>query len=136
LVIGPYNKGSNDINSVRLFGYINKNITVYEKTETLEIGGKKIVFMPLVEKRLDMIKSELSNNLGDYLLCHSDLNGCKMHLNSVAIEMLDKIDVDDFNKYKKEFSQDISIRQVNKNFTFIGSLWQMDRNDGNDQKKV
>jgi hypothetical protein len=25
-----YNKGSNDINSVRLFGYINKNITVYE----------------------------------------------------------------------------------------------------------
>jgi hypothetical protein len=102
-----YNKGSNDINSVRLFGYINKNITVYEKTETLEIGGKKIVFMPWVEKRLDMIK-ELSNNLGDYLFCHSDLNGCKMHLNSVAHRNADKIDVDDFNKYKR-VSQDISI---------------------------
>jgi hypothetical protein len=71
-----YNKGSNDINSVRLFGYINKNITVYEKKRN-QIGGKKIVFMPWVEKRLDMIK-ELSNNLGD-LFCHSDLNGCKMH---------------------------------------------------------
>jgi hypothetical protein len=39
-----YNKGSNDINSVRLFGYINKNITVYEKTETLEIGGKNSIY--------------------------------------------------------------------------------------------
>jgi calcineurin-like phosphoesterase family protein len=130
-----YNKGSNDINSVRLFGYINKNITVYEKTETLEIGGKKIVFMPWVEKRLDMIK-ELSNNLGDYLFCHSDLNGCKMHLNSVAHRNADKIDVDDFNKYKRVFSGHIHIRQVNKNFTFIGSLWQMDRNDYNDQKGI
>jgi hypothetical protein len=34
----------------------------------------------------------------------------------------------------KEFSGHIHIRQVNKNFTFIGSLWQMDRNDYNDQK--
>jgi hypothetical protein len=48
--------------------------------------------MPWVEKRLDMIK-ELSNNLGDYLFCHSDLNGCKMHLNSVAHRNADKIDV-------------------------------------------
>jgi hypothetical protein len=101
-----YNKGSNDINSVRLFGYINKNITVYEKTETLEIGGKKIVFMPWVEKRLDMIK-ELSNNLGDYLFCHSDLNGCKMHLNC-CIEMLIRLMLMTLINIK-EFSQDISI---------------------------
>jgi hypothetical protein len=36
----------------------------------------------------------------------------------------------------KEFSGHIHIRQVNKNFTFIGSLWQMDRNDYNDQKGI
>jgi hypothetical protein len=50
----------------------------------------------------------LSNNLGDYLFCHSDLNGCKMHLNSVAHRNADKIDID-FNKYK-EFSGHIHIR--------------------------
>jgi hypothetical protein len=52
-----------------LFGYINKNITVYEKTETLEIGGKKIVICALVGKRLDMIK-ELSNNFRRLFICH------------------------------------------------------------------
>jgi hypothetical protein len=60
--------------------------------------------MPWVEKRLDMIK-ELSNNLGDYLFCHSWTD---VKCNSVAHRNADKIDVDDFNKYK-EFSQDISI---------------------------
>jgi hypothetical protein len=37
------------------------------------------------------------------------------------------IDVDDFNKYRVFRTYPYS--QVNKNFTFIGSLWQMDRND-------
>lgn len=127
-----FNKGSNEVNSIRLYGYID-NITIYERTKTLEIGGKKVVLMPWVEKRIDMI-NEIAINPGDYLLCHSDLNGCKMHLNSVAHRNADKIDVEDFGKYQRVFSGHIHIRQVQKNFTFIGSLYQMDRNDYNDQK--
>lgn len=129
-----FNKGSNEVNSVRLYGYID-NITVHQKTTTLELGGKKIVLMPWVEKRLDMI-NEIAINPGDYLMCHSDLNGCKMHLNSVAHRNADKIDVEDFGKYSRVFSGHIHIRQINKNFTFIGSLYQMDRNDYNDQKGI
>jgi len=127
-----FNKGSNEVNSIRLYGYID-NITIYERTKTLEIGDKKVVLMPWVEKRIDMI-NEIAINPGDYLLCHSDLNGCKMHLNSVAHRNADKIDVEDFGKYQRVFSGHIHIRQVQKNFTFIGSLYQMDRNDYNDQK--
>ena len=130
-----WNKGSNEVNSVRMFSYMNKNITVYENTTTIEINNQKLVLMPWVEKRLDMIK-ELNSNPGDYLFCHSDLNGCRMHLNSVAHRNADKIDVENFGGYKDVFSGHIHITQQNKNFRFIGSLYQMDRNDTGDQKGI
>lgn len=130
-----FNKGSNDVNSVRLFSYISDKIFVYEKTTTLEIFDKKLVLMPWIEKRLDMIK-EIKNNSGDYLFCHSDLNGCRMHLNSVAHRNPDKIDVEEFSKFKRVFSGHVHIRQINTNFEFIGSLYQMDRNDMGDQKGI
>ena len=59
-----------------------------------------------------------------------------MHLNSVAHRNADKIDVEEFGKYKHVFSGHIHIRQVNKNFSFIGSPYQMDRNDTGDQKGI
>ena len=130
-----WNKGSNEVNSVRMFGYMNKNISVYENTTTIDIEGQKLVLMPWVEKRLDMIK-ELNSNPGDYLFCHSDLNGCRMHLNSVAHRNADKIDVENFGGYRDVFSGHIHITQQNKNFRFIGSLYQMDRNDTGDQKGI
>jgi calcineurin-like phosphoesterase family protein len=130
-----WNKGSNEVNSVRMFSYMNKNISVYESTTTIEVNNQKLVLMPWVEKRLDMIK-ELGSNPGDYLFCHSDLNGCRMHLNSVAHRNADKIDVENFGGYKDVFSGHIHITQQNKNFRFIGSLYQMDRNDTGDQKGI
>lgn len=130
-----WNKGSNEVNSVRLYGYLNKNITVYENTKKLTIGGKDLILMPWVERRLDMI-NEIKNNPGDYLFCHSDLNGCRMHLNSVAHRNADKIEVEQFGGYNDVFSGHIHIVQKNKNFRFIGSLWQMDRNDTGDQKGI
>jgi DNA repair exonuclease SbcCD nuclease subunit len=129
-----YNKGTNEVNSVNLYNHIN-NISVYTDTHTLNFGGKKLVLMPWVEKRLDMVR-EINDNPGDYLFCHSDLNGCKMHLNSVAHRNHDKIDVSAFYKYEHVFSGHIHIRQKNKNFTFIGSPYQMDRNDMGDQKGI
>ena len=113
-----FNKGTNDVNSVRLFSYISDNIHVYEKTHILEVFDKKLVLMPWVEKRLDMI-NEIKNSPGDYLFCHSDLNGCRMHLNSVAHRNPDKIDINDFKGYKHVFSGHIHIRQSNNNFTLF-----------------
>ena len=59
-----------------------------------------------------------------------------MHLNSIAHRNGDKIDVEEFKGYKNVFSGHIHIRQENKNFMFIGSLYQMDRNDYGDQKGI
>ena len=137
LIVGNHdlwNKGSNDVNSVRLFNFVD-NIHVYTETSAIQVLDKKLVLMPWVEKRLDMIK-EIKNNPGDYLFCHSDLNGCRMHLNSVAHRNPDKIDVLEFKGYKHVFSGHIHIRQSNENFTFIGSPYQMDRNDMGDQKGI
>lgn len=137
LIVGNHdlwNKGSNDVNSVRLFNFVD-NIHVYTETSSIQVFDKKLVLMPWVEKRLDMIK-EIKNNPGDYLFCHSDLNGCRMHLNSVAHRNPDKIDVLEFKGYKHVFSGHIHIRDTHNNFTFVGSPYQMDRNDMGDQKGI
>ncbi len=137
LIVGNHdlwNKGTNDVNSVRLFNHVD-NINVYTETTSLEVFGKKLVLMPWIEKRIDMI-NDIKSNPGDYLFCHSDLNGCRMHLSSVAHRNPDKIDVHEFSGYNHVFSGHIHIRQSNNNFTFIGSPYQMDRNDMGDQKGI
>ena len=49
---------------------------------------------------------------------------------------LDKIDVEDFKGYKKVYSGHIHLYQRSKNFTFVGSIFEMDRNDMGNQKGV
>lgn len=129
-----WNKGNNTVNSPGVFNWI-PNVKVYTETHTLDIDGKKLVLMPWVEKKKDLI-DEINTNPGDYLFCHSDLNGCRMHLNSVAHRNKDKIDVDNFSLYRRVFSGHIHIRQVMKNFEFIGAPYHMDRNDKGDDKGV
>lgn len=129
-----WNRGDNTINSPGVFKWI-PNVSVYSKTHTLDIDDKKLVLMPWVEKKKDLI-DEINFNPGDYLFCHSDLNGCRMHLNSVAHRNKNKIDVSEFSLYKRVFSGHIHIRQVQNNFEFIGAPYHMDRNDKGDTKGV
>jgi len=130
-----YNKSSNDVNSVNLFNHID-NVSVYTETTQLEIEGKKLVLMPWIESKTEQITMLKRFSGGDYLFCHSDLNNCRMHLSSVAWKNNNKIDVDEFASYKHCFSGHIHLVQTNKNFTFIGAPYQMDRNDYGDKKGV
>lgn len=59
-----------------------------------------------------------------------------MHLNSSGHKNNDKIDVDSFSGYKKVYSGHIHLFQRNKNFTFVGNNFDMDRNDMNNQKGI
>ena len=92
--------------------------------------------MPYIEKRLEQIKLINEFKDCDYLFCHSDLNGCKMHLTSVAHKNSDKIDIEDFNFFRKVKSGHVHLVQSNKHFSFVGSPFQMDRNDYGDQKGI
>lgn len=92
--------------------------------------------MPFFEKRIEQV-DELEKYSGcDYLFCHSDLNGAKMHLTSVAHKNNDKIDVDNFTGYKSVMTGHIHIRQKINNITFVGSIFQMDRNDMYTEKGI
>lgn len=138
IIIGNHDlwsKSASEINSVRPFRYI-PNVHIYDKTSVLEYNGLKILMMPYIESRLEQIKTINENKDCDYLFCHSDLNGCKMHLTSVAHKNSDKIDIEDFRPFKKVRSGHIHLVQTNNNFTFVGSIFQMDRNDYGDQKGI
>lgn len=130
-----YNKSTNDVNSVNLFDNID-NVTVYSKTTLLEINDKELLLMPWVDKRLEQSNLLKRYSGADYLFCHSDLSGCRMHLSSVAWKNKNKIDIDDFGSYGHCYSGHIHISQKSKNFTFIGSPYQMDRNDRGNRKGV
>ena len=59
-----------------------------------------------------------------------------MHLTSVAHKNSDKIDIEEFKSFSKVRSGHIHLVQQNKQFTFVGSVFQMDRNDYGDQKGI
>lgn len=138
IIIGNHDlwsKSASEINSIRPFRYI-PNVSIYDKTSMLEYNGLRILMMPYIEKRIDQIEIINQNKNCDYLFCHSDLNGCKMHLTSVAHKNADKIDIENFTGFKGVYSGHIHLVQRNENFTFVGSIFQMDRNDLGDQKGI
>jgi DNA repair exonuclease SbcCD nuclease subunit len=130
-----YTKATNDVNTVKLYKYI-PNITVYEEPTKIDFMGKSILMLPWVEKRTEQIEILKKFSGCDYLFCHSDLNGAKMHLSSVAHKNHDKINVEEFSGYKGVYSGHIHLVQNNKNFTFVGNLFEMDRNDLGNQKGI
>lgn len=130
-----YTKATNDVNTVKLYKYI-PNVTVYEEPTKIEFMGKSILMLPWIEKRKDQQKTLEEFSGCHYLFCHSDLNGAKMHLNSVAHKNHDKIDVESFSGYRNVYSGHIHIVQRNRNFTFVGNTFEMDRNDLGNQKGI
>lgn len=130
-----WSKSSDEINTIRPFKYI-PNVFIYDKTDILEYNGLRLLLMPYIDKRKEQVELINSNRNCDYLFCHSDLNGARMHLTSVAHRNPDKIDVSEFRAFKGVYSGHIHIVDRHNNFTFVGSNFQMDRNDFGDQKGI
>lgn len=130
-----FNKSTNDINAIRMYKHI-PGVTIYEKTEQVDFNGTKLLMMPWVEHKNEQIALLRQYRDSDYVFCHSDLNGAKLHMKSVAHKNRDKIELDEFVSFKHVYSAHIHIVQVAKNFTFVGSIYQMDRGDLGNQKGV
>lgn len=130
-----WSKSTSEINSLRPLRFI-PNVDIYDDTSVIEYNGQKLCLMPYIHKKKDQIDEINKYKDSDYLFCHSDLNGCRMHLTSVGHRNSDKINVEEFSGFKGVYSGHIHIRQINKNFEFIGSIFQMDRNDINDIKGI
>ena len=131
-----YTKSTSEINSVSLYKYI-PNVFVYEKPTKIKYNGLELAMIPYIEKKEEMIEVVKKFKNCSYMFCHSDLNGAKMHLGSVGHKVLDKINVEEFSNFKKVFCGHYHIRQdVGQNFSFVGSIFEMDRNDMNNQKGI
>jgi DNA repair exonuclease SbcCD nuclease subunit len=130
-----YNKSSGEINSVKPFNYI-PNVNVYEKTTKIEYNGKSICLMPYIENKQEQIELLKEYSGCDYLFCHSDLNGAKMHLTSAGHRNNNKPDVSDFSGYKNIKSGHIHLKQSVGSITYVGSPFEMDRNDMNTEKGI
>jgi calcineurin-like phosphoesterase family protein len=130
-----WHKSSSEINTLRPFKYI-PNVYIYEEPTKINFNDKSILMLPFIEKKKQQIEMMKKFTGCDFLFCHSDLNGAKMHLTSVAHKNNDKIGIEEFSGFKKVFSGHIHLQQVNKNFTFVGSTFEMDRNDLGNQKGI
>ena len=130
-----WHKSSSEINTLRPFKYI-PNVYIYEEPTKINFNDKSILMLPFIEKKKQQIEMMKKFSGCDFLFCHSDLNGAKMHLTSVAHKNNDKIGIEEFSGFKKVFSGHIHLQQVNKNFTFVGSTFEMDRNDLGNQKGI
>lgn len=130
-----WHKSSSEINTINSFKYI-PNVFIYDKPTKIEYFGKNLLMMPYIDnkrKQIEIIKENIDCH---YLFCHSDLNGAKMHLSSIAHKNHDKIDIEEFSNFKKVYSGHLHIVQNQKNFTFVGNNFEMDRNDINNQKGI
>lgn len=138
IIIGNHDlwsKSASEVNSIRPFRYI-PNVHIYDSVTKIEFNGCNLLMMPYFDSKNDQIDAITKNRDCEYLFCHSDLNGAKMHLTSVAHRNNDKIDVESFSSFRKVYSGHIHLVQSSKNFTFVGSIFQMDRNDYSDQKGI
>ena len=130
-----YSKSTGEINSVRPFKHID-NIFIYDRPTKIEFEGVGILMVPYIDNRKEQISIINNNKDCKYLFCHSDLNGAKLHMTSAGHRNADKIDIEDFKDFRKVYSGHYHIVQRDQNFTFVGSIFQMDRNDYKDQKGI
>lgn len=130
-----WSRNLSKIHSLRSFRWI-PNVHIYDEPTKIEWGGLKILMMPYVDKKEEQIEIISKFTDCDALFCHSDLNGCKMHLNVPGDYSHNRISLDDFTPYKIVRSGHIHITQEIGKFKFIGSCFQMDRNDMGDRKGI
>lgn len=130
-----FHKSTGDLNSLNVFRFM-PNVFIYKRSTKIEFDGKKILMMPYIENKKEQIQVLQYHSGCDYLFCHSDLNGAKMHLNSIAHKNKDKISEDEFKGYKIVKTGHIHIQQKIKNIHFVGSIFEMDRNDMDNKKGI
>lgn len=130
-----FHKSGCDINTINPFKYM-PNVFVYDTTTVVNYNKVKICFMPYVENRDEQISLLKEYSGCEYLFCHSDLNGCRMHLTSVAHRNTNKIEIGEFSGYKVVKSGHIHITQDVGNFAFIGNIFEMDRKDIDNKKGI
>lgn len=126
-----YRKNTNEVNSVKILKWI-PNIHVIEEPEVLDVGGKKLLFMPWRANHLEEEKC-ISENPADFLFCHTDVQGLKFNRKTTIQE---GIGLDYLKKFRKVFSGHIHYAQKKGNFRMMGCPYPLTRSDIDNEKQV
>lgn len=132
-------------NSLKAYNYF-PNVHLHQKPHLMTIGAKKTLLMPWFHKK-DREQQCLKDHVGkaDIVFCHSDLVGSRTtlrkDLDSRKIDIIammstghGALDLADFDGYETVYSGHIHIRHRYKNFQFVGTPYQLDTNDMDNDK--
>lgn len=134
IIVGNHdilNKSTNDITSIRILEWI-PNIKIYYKPEVEVIGGKTVLFNPWVNE-LEAEKKLLSSVNVDYIFGHLDVSGCQLNRSGIKSNSENSIDAKNF-KSSVVYAGHIHKKQDMKNVHYVGTPYQMTRNEMGDVK--
>ena len=127
-----YHKDTREINSLLLFDDIYDNFNVVNDIQTIEIDGKKLLFVPWV---LPDEQHNFENYLDvNYIFGHFETNGVEM-VKGINCNSTHAFDLDSF-KGIKTFSGHFHLRRYyeSNNIFYIGTPNQINWNDYNEIK--
>lgn len=128
-----FNKSSNDVTSIKMLERI-PNVTVYKKPSVEVIDGKTILFNPWVNE-LESEKKLLASVNVDYIFGHLDVSGCQLNRSGSKSNSENSIDAENF-KNSVVYAGHIHKRQDVKNVHYVGTPYQMTRNEMGDVKGI
>ena len=126
-------KNTNDVNAPRLLlNEYNGYVRIYSDPEEVEMGDKKMVFMPWIcadnhDRALDII----NNSSADVLFGHLELDGFEMYRGAPHHGGMS---ADVFSKFHSVFSGHFHHRSSSRNIHYLGSPYEMTWSDYNDPK--
>lgn len=128
-----YYRNRNDINSVRYYDRIYQNITLVENPSKLTINNINILLLPWVydNSKLPEIINNDNFSQCEYLFAHLDINDFKLN---DAENIKNGVDPKTLKSFNHVYSGHIHIRQQNKNITYVGTPYHLDRGDRNNKK--
>lgn len=126
-----YNKTDYGINSLVVLQDF-KNIFVYNKPELINLNEQDFLLVPFFENKLEEKEFLKKFQSSTTIACmHTEINGF-FYTRNIKVDNKNESSV--YSKYKHVYSGHYHINQTQKNITYIGSPYQMDRNDIGNQK--
>lgn len=127
-----YFRHTNSVNSLNeLFDDI-ENVHVYQKIEERNFEGKKIIFMPWINKEnYEDSMSALKNSTADILVGHLEIEGFEMHRGMPGHGGLDsKL----FSRFDSVYSGHYHCKSNSGNISYLGTPYELTWSDYNDPK--
>lgn len=126
-----YYKDRTDVHSLMGYDKMFDNFHIFEKPTELLINQHNILILPWIEDLTLLREAVKSHPNSEYLFCHADFTG--FDLNSVT-KLEHGLEFEEVSHFKKIYSGHIHIRQRKGNILYVGTPYEMDRGDRDNQK--